>query len=429
MIKKLMSAIDEKPIAYYPIFVEVLGSINAAVFISQLLYWYNIMGGRFYKTDKEIMDETLLTPGQLRTAKKTLKSKKFCKITKEGVPCKTYYDFNIDSMVKEVKKLRKKYLLKQQYQFCEINKTSIVKTTELVLRKQQDKFSEKCLTLKENTTESTTEKEELCKVETLHLEKPPENKGSVFQKETGNNLNGKQKKNIEPAPPILDDPSKEKLWKHLNKNNKKYFEDIVKIIDRFRKITGKEKTSYHNVGHVKNILRWLPRGFTLEDFEKVFQYKFNEFSTNPEQKKYINISTMCRLEKFETNLELANEIAEKLEKPRKEWKHPKELMPIMERYRQGYENTLNHLYTTWPNIWDEIRPFSMDEFTRLFFHKSPAEKSGYHAFHMRKEKFKPWLNGLLTRLNAKKWERDKYLEKGKSSIISIINYEFSQLDK
>lgn len=289
-------------------------------------------------------------------------------------------------------------------------------------------FVQKAATIPDSKPYNNTDKD-VSKVKTLHLAEVSNSNSVPLHSKEDLPLNGEQKEEAETcAVPPLGDLSKEKLWKLLNKKDKKYFPDIVTIIDGFKSITGKKRTTYHNQGYIKALLYWMKKGYVLDDFEKVFQYKFNKFNGNPDQDEYINISTMCRQELFERNLELANRIVEKIEKnQRKQWQEPQPKMEILEIYRKGYEKTIDHLYKTWPNIWEEIRPFSMDEFTRLFHKKDPHSTHGWHAIKMHKEKFKPWLNGLLNRLNTSKWERQKYLNLGKLSIESIVSYEFSNL--
>ncbi len=39
--KGLLVALNQRPIAYYPIYVNITGSICAAIALSQLMYWFS----------------------------------------------------------------------------------------------------------------------------------------------------------------------------------------------------------------------------------------------------------------------------------------------------------------------------------------------------------------------------------------------------
>lgn len=87
-----------RPICFYPSFSKLTGSVNAGVLLSQLFYWYGRSERKFYKTDAEIMEETTLSERELKTAKAKLKELCFLKITLEGMPAKTFYDFDLQKM-------------------------------------------------------------------------------------------------------------------------------------------------------------------------------------------------------------------------------------------------------------------------------------------------------------------------------------------
>ena len=99
-------AFAQRPIAFYPSFVELAGSMNAGVLLSQLFYWHGAVRGRkFYKRDAEIMDEIKLTEKELRNAKALLKKLPFLTITVEGMPAQTFYDFDLQKMDIELQKI------------------------------------------------------------------------------------------------------------------------------------------------------------------------------------------------------------------------------------------------------------------------------------------------------------------------------------
>jgi hypothetical protein len=77
MKKENILELLKRPIAFHPIFAKVTQSVNAGLFLSQLLYWTDkgrIEGGWIYKTAAEWREETCLTQDEQRTARKKLKS-------------------------------------------------------------------------------------------------------------------------------------------------------------------------------------------------------------------------------------------------------------------------------------------------------------------------------------------------------------------
>jgi hypothetical protein len=139
-MKNLLIQLNQRPIAVYPIYIKITGSVNAGLLLSQLMYWYGAVNGRiFYKSDYEIMEETCLSESELRTAKNKLKSMSFIEIKAKGVPAKTHYSINAEKLISE------------------IHNISSVKSTKLKKRNQQNCNSEINETITENTAENTTE--------------------------------------------------------------------------------------------------------------------------------------------------------------------------------------------------------------------------------------------------------------------------------
>jgi hypothetical protein len=138
-MKKLLVNLNLRPIAVYPIYIKITGSVNAGLLLSQIMYWYSAVNGRtFYKSDAEIMEETMLSVNELRHAKARLKQMSFIKITLHGVPAKTHYTID-DKLL-----------------YSEINECSLVESTKLDKSKPRNYNSEINETNTENTTENTT---------------------------------------------------------------------------------------------------------------------------------------------------------------------------------------------------------------------------------------------------------------------------------
>jgi hypothetical protein len=138
-MKKLLINLNQRPIAVYPVYIKLTGSVNAGLLLSQIMYWYGAVNGRtFYKSDAEIMDETMLSINELRHAKVRLKQMSFLKITLHGVPAKTHYTID-DKLL-----------------FSQINECSLVELTKLDKSKPRNYNSDFNETNTENTTENTT---------------------------------------------------------------------------------------------------------------------------------------------------------------------------------------------------------------------------------------------------------------------------------
>jgi hypothetical protein len=138
-MKKLLINLNQRPIAVYPVYIKLTGSVNAGLLLSQIMYWYGAVNGRtFYKSDAEIMEETMLSVNELRHAKARLKQMSFLKITLHGVPAKTHYTID-DKLL-----------------FSQINECSLVESTKLDKSKPRNYNSDFNETNTENTTENTT---------------------------------------------------------------------------------------------------------------------------------------------------------------------------------------------------------------------------------------------------------------------------------
>lgn len=93
MNKELLQQLNQRPIAYYPVYREITGSTTAGILLSQLMYWF-AKKDKIFKTDEEIRAEIHLTADEFKSAKKKIKELDFITVTREGVPAKTYYEIN-----------------------------------------------------------------------------------------------------------------------------------------------------------------------------------------------------------------------------------------------------------------------------------------------------------------------------------------------
>ncbi|CAB4143934.1 hypothetical protein UFOVP458_6 [uncultured Caudovirales phage] len=138
-MKNFLINLNQRPIAVYPIYIKLTGSVNAGLLLSQIMYWYGAMKGKtFYKSDSEIMEETMLSVNELRHAKLRLKQMSFIKISLHGIPAKTHYTIDDKLLISE------------------INECSLVESTKLNKSKPRNYNSDFNETNTENTTENTT---------------------------------------------------------------------------------------------------------------------------------------------------------------------------------------------------------------------------------------------------------------------------------
>ncbi|TDX18508.1 hypothetical protein EDF88_0994 [Buttiauxella sp. BIGb0552] len=94
----------DRPIAYNPAFAKLkVGKVKAgpvaAVFLSQMVYWHNRMGGAWmYKTQADITSETALTRDEQETARKRLVALGVLEEDRRGVPATMHYRIDAERL-------------------------------------------------------------------------------------------------------------------------------------------------------------------------------------------------------------------------------------------------------------------------------------------------------------------------------------------
>ena len=149
-MKDYLKILNQRPIAYYPIYRIIGGSTTAGILLSQLMYWFS-KKDKIYKTDNEIMEETFLSEKELRNAKSKIKKLSFIEVTREGVPAKTYYKINWEEYEK---------VLRKAYEGRNLNsrkgESSLDERAKLNKPKGRNLNSRKGETITETTTKITT---------------------------------------------------------------------------------------------------------------------------------------------------------------------------------------------------------------------------------------------------------------------------------
>jgi hypothetical protein len=91
----------DRPIAFHPIFVDLVGNIGGAVFLSQLIYWTSrgkLADGWIYKTYAEWHEETRCSRRDIDNARAKLKELGILEEKLQGVPATMHYRLDLDAL-------------------------------------------------------------------------------------------------------------------------------------------------------------------------------------------------------------------------------------------------------------------------------------------------------------------------------------------
>ena len=89
----------QKPIVIYPVYLDITGDYATAAALGRVLYWHEVMQGKFDKTDSDFAMDLCVTSRQFKRIKATLKTLSFLKITVEQMPSKTFYEVNEGELI------------------------------------------------------------------------------------------------------------------------------------------------------------------------------------------------------------------------------------------------------------------------------------------------------------------------------------------
>ncbi|WP_275931311.1 hypothetical protein [Aeromonas sp. 1HA1] len=140
----------DRPIAFHRPFVAITGSVTAALFLSQALYWakrckvHDDGSAWFYKTQADWEEETGLTRYEQEGARKTLRNLEVLKEKRVGLPAQLY--FCIDLVA-----------LEAVMNACDFLQPSMRKTSKQARGKPAISTAGNPLSITEITTETTTE--------------------------------------------------------------------------------------------------------------------------------------------------------------------------------------------------------------------------------------------------------------------------------
>ena len=106
----IKTIICDKPITYHPAIAKAVGSVNAGIFLSQLLYWTGKGNDPewIYKTQKEFEDETALSRREQEGARTILGKLGVLEEKRKGIPARLFYRANIDRLIELLSAQRKR---------------------------------------------------------------------------------------------------------------------------------------------------------------------------------------------------------------------------------------------------------------------------------------------------------------------------------
>ncbi len=89
-----------RPVAYYPKISKFVGSVKAAIFLCQFIYWEGKQMDKetrwIFKTQREIQEETGLSRYEQEGARRELKKRGHLEEIYKGIPRKVNYRINWD---------------------------------------------------------------------------------------------------------------------------------------------------------------------------------------------------------------------------------------------------------------------------------------------------------------------------------------------
>jgi hypothetical protein len=96
----------KRPIAFFPVFAKIGGSVNAGVMLSQLWYWSDGRAwnseGWIWKTAPEWAKETALSESEVEGARKKLVERGLIQYKRAGLPAKPHYLLNKQAILESV---------------------------------------------------------------------------------------------------------------------------------------------------------------------------------------------------------------------------------------------------------------------------------------------------------------------------------------
>ncbi len=103
----LLRMVQGRPIAFYSAYAHALGSVTAALLLSQLCYWADKghdPDGWLYKTQAELEAETGMGRREQETARRVLRAAGILAERKAGTPARLYFRVDFEALVDRLAK-------------------------------------------------------------------------------------------------------------------------------------------------------------------------------------------------------------------------------------------------------------------------------------------------------------------------------------
>ena len=103
----LLRVVQGRPIAFYSAYAHALGSVTAALLLSQLCYWSDKghdAEGWIYKTQAELELETGMGRREQETARRVLRGAGVLEEKKAGTPARLYFRVDFEALVDRLAK-------------------------------------------------------------------------------------------------------------------------------------------------------------------------------------------------------------------------------------------------------------------------------------------------------------------------------------
>lgn len=120
-VPHFLETILDRPIAYHRVFFTLTGSVKAALFLSQAIYWSKRVKnpeGWFFKYQDEWFEETGLTRREQEAARTKLRQSGVLEEDRKGTPAKLYFRINFENLSKELTGLHQAEITKSANQGC-----------------------------------------------------------------------------------------------------------------------------------------------------------------------------------------------------------------------------------------------------------------------------------------------------------------------
>ena len=226
-----------RPVAYFPKLRHITGSVNATLFLCQLIYWEGKQAsktGWIYKTHREMEEETGLSRREQETARRKLKDRGLIEERLAGVPQRLHYrldkkkindawDAFVQSENEQPSKSQDEECLHETNKQNIQNEESMHKNAHSNATNKDIQMRQKRTSNTENTTETTADKKIVDSLRSSTPVEETDTKENTPVEET-------EIKEKDPAPTRLESKALMKDSKYLrNENSGSSLDSVVQL--------------------------------------------------------------------------------------------------------------------------------------------------------------------------------------------------------